>query len=103
MQAMKLQWQAVDARPIKKLAEAKARKKKKKDKLYQKLTKRANQALNADEGSAIQSEKNKLLKQLVTKNLGRGGKGKMKTIVSNAGGKARSGDKKGSAGKGAKV
>ena len=47
---MKLQWQAVDARPIKKLAEAKARKKKKKDKAYEKLIQRANAALNAEEG-----------------------------------------------------
>ena len=62
MAAMKLQWQAVDARPIKKLAEAKARKKRKTDKAYQNLIKRANAALDAEEGSAIQGEKEKLLK-----------------------------------------
>ena len=49
MAAMKLQWQAVDARPIKKLAEAKARKKRKTDKAYQNLIKRANAALDAEE------------------------------------------------------
>jgi len=101
IEQMKLQWQAVDARPIKKLAEAKARKKRKKDKLYTNLTRKANAAIA--EGSEVQaSEREKLLKQLVSKNLGRGGTQKMKTVVSNKGGKARSGDKKGGA-KGAKI
>jgi len=96
MEAMKLQWQAVDARPIKKLAEAKARKKKKKDKAYEKLIQRANAALNAEEGAAIQSEKEKLLKQLVSKNMGKSGTGKIKAIVTGKSGQKRSlGDSKG--------
>jgi len=99
MEMMKLQWQAVDARPIKKLAEAKARKKKKKDKAYQQLTQRANAAINAEEGSSLQAEKEKLLKQLISKNLGKGRKDRMSIVVSNKGGNKKSGDKKGAGGK----
>jgi len=101
MEMMKLQWQAVDARPIKKLAEAKARKKKKSDKAYQMLIKRANQALDADEGSAIQSEKEKLLKQLVTKNMGKGNNTKLRTIVNTKTG--NQGVSRGQSGNGGKV
>jgi len=101
MAAMKLQWQAVDARPIKKLAEAKARKKKKKDKAYDMLIKRANAALDADEGAAIQGEKEKLLKQLVSKNMGKGSNTKLRTIVNSKQG--NKGVSKGAGGNGGKI
>lgn len=90
---IKESWKAVDARPIKKVAEAKAKQKKRKLAAMAKLTKQATSALNNEEETSAKRES--ILKKLVAGNAGKTRRSKVTTVVNTKGGKAKGGSKGG--------
>ena len=69
VQRIKDQWKDVDARPIKKVAEAKQKQKRRKVAVMAKLTKQATSALNNEEETKEKRES--ILRKLVSKNAGK--------------------------------
>eukprot|EP00656_Telonema_subtile_P051984 TRINITY_DN7120_c0_g1_i3.p1 TRINITY_DN7120_c0_g1~~TRINITY_DN7120_c0_g1_i3.p1 ORF type:complete len:853 (-),score=356.21 TRINITY_DN7120_c0_g1_i3:39-2597(-) len=90
---IKESWKAVDARPIKKVAEAKAKQKKRKVAAMAKLTKQATSALNNEEETSAKRES--ILKKLIAGNAGKTRRSKVNTVVSTKGGPKKGGGSKG--------
>jgi len=93
VQRIKDQWKDVDARPIKKVAEAKAKQKVRKIAMMAKLTKQATSALNNSEETREKRES--ILRKLVSKNAGKTKRSKVSTVVTRKGGKSGNASKKG--------
>merc|ERR1712166_319276 len=93
VQRIKDQWKDVDARPIKKVAEAKQKQKRRKVAVMAKLTKQATSALNNEEETKEKRES--ILRKLVSKNAGKTKQSKVHTVVTRKGGKSGNPSKKG--------
>merc|ERR1712166_1190415 len=93
VQRIKDQWKDVDARPIKKVAEAKQKQKRRKVAVMAKLTKQATSSLNNEEETKEKRES--ILRKLVSKNAGKTKQSKVHTVVTRKGGKSGNPSKKG--------